>query len=308
MQKAMVINHIGISGGKDSTALLLWALFESGYPRESIVVTFCDTDNEHDLTYEHVHQLSKLHPITWLTMEAFMIAKGWPPVKGFYGLAAWKRRFPGAKSRFCTQFLKIFPTRYYIDTLQALLSCDVIMHSGVRAAESDSRAKLMQREDVRPGVSEYRPLLKWSIQQVWDIHARYGIKPNPLYEMGAKRVGCLPCIMSRKADIANIHHRWPDKISRIRSEEQNSLNWHSFNDEGATYYHSFFPRDKVPRRFRSKKVRTADGREMVVCTVDDVVAWATFKPDYEQIGLPMEERTEAQADKTACDSSLGYCE
>lgn len=27
----MLINHIGVSGGKDSTALLLWAVNESGY-------------------------------------------------------------------------------------------------------------------------------------------------------------------------------------------------------------------------------------------------------------------------------------
>jgi 7-cyano-7-deazaguanine synthase in queuosine biosynthesis len=46
----MTINHIGISGGKDSTALLLWAVHESGYPKESIHATFCDTDNEHQIT------------------------------------------------------------------------------------------------------------------------------------------------------------------------------------------------------------------------------------------------------------------
>lgn len=305
----MIINHIGISGGKDSTALFLWALFESGYPRQSIVVTFCDTDNEHELTYEHVRQLAKLHPITWLTMEAFMQAKGWPAIHGFYRLAEWKRRFPGAKSRFCTQFLKIFPTKYFVDCLQALLGCDVVMHSGVRAAESDDRAKLVQREDVRPGVSEFRPLLKWKIEDVWSIHAKYGVKPNPLYEMGAKRVGCLPCIMSRKAEVANIARRWPGQIDRIRSEEEKSYSWRTTRSHGAApYRNSFFPSYKVPFRFRSLKLQGANGKEFMVCTVDDVVAWATFKPDYVQLGLPMEEKTEAHADKTACVSSLGYCE
>lgn len=38
----MNINHIGLSGGKDSTALLGWALHESGYPRESLRFSFCD--------------------------------------------------------------------------------------------------------------------------------------------------------------------------------------------------------------------------------------------------------------------------
>jgi len=305
----MTINHIGISGGKDSTALFLWALYESGYPRDSIVVTFCDTDNEHDLTYEHVAKLAELHPIITLTMEAFMVAKGQPAIHGFYRLAEWKRRFPGVKSRFCTQFLKIFPTRYFIDTLQGLLGCDVVMHSGVRAAESDDRAKLVQREDIRPGVSEFRPLLKWKIDEVWDIHTRYGITPNPLYAMGAKRVGCLPCIMSRKDEVANISRRWPEQIDRIRAEERRSSEWHTEgpNWPNYPYYHSFFSNDKTPRRFRSKKVRGKDGSYYMVCTVDDVVRWST-EAVHVQLGLPMEERTEAHADKHACVSSLGYCE
>jgi len=306
----MTINHIGISGGKDSTALLLWAVYESGYPRESLEVTFCDTDNEHDWTYEHVRMLSeKVHPVTWLDMRAFMHAKGNPMITGFYELAKWKRRFPGAKSRFCTEFLKIFPTKYHIDCLVALLGYDVVMHSGVRAAESDERAMLVTREDVRPGVSEYRPLLKWKIDDVWAIHKKYGIEPNPLYKAGAKRVGCLPCIMSRKAEVANIAHKFPEQIDRIRKEEESSHEWHTKPPwPGERYYHSFFSSDKVPFRFRSKKVRGKDGNYHIVCTVDDVVRWATFKADYTDGELPLEERTEAYADKTACVSSLGYCE
>jgi hypothetical protein len=41
----MLINHCGCSGGKDSTALLLWMVHESGYHLESIRPTFCDTGN-----------------------------------------------------------------------------------------------------------------------------------------------------------------------------------------------------------------------------------------------------------------------
>lgn len=54
----MLINHIGISGGKDSTALLLWAVHESGYDPNSLDVTFCNTHNEHQITYDYVRMLS----------------------------------------------------------------------------------------------------------------------------------------------------------------------------------------------------------------------------------------------------------
>jgi 3'-phosphoadenosine 5'-phosphosulfate sulfotransferase (PAPS reductase)/FAD synthetase len=284
-----IINHIGISGGKDSTALLLWAVHESGYDPDSINATFCDTGNEHRFTYAHVEMLSKkVCPIEWLK-----------PKRDFYELAKWKHRFPGAKSRFCTQELKIFPTR---DHVKALIESgnSVVLHSGVRASESLERSKMVVREELTEHTSEYRPLLRWSIEDVWAIHTRYGIPPNPLYAMGARRVGCFPCIMSRKAEIANIAKIAPEQIDRIRTAEDD---WGNEN-----MFHGFFCRDKVPMRFRSRKIRSADGRWIAVCTIDDVVRWATEKPDGVQQELALAELDTRAEDRTACQSTWGSCE
>jgi 3'-phosphoadenosine 5'-phosphosulfate sulfotransferase (PAPS reductase)/FAD synthetase len=80
----MQINHVGVSGGKDSTALLLWAVHESGYPRESLRASFADTGNELDVTYDYVRMLGEtVFPITWLK-----------PERDFYELAKHKKRFP----------------------------------------------------------------------------------------------------------------------------------------------------------------------------------------------------------------------
>ena len=54
-----IINYCGLSGGKDSSATALWLIHESGVPRESIRFTFCNTHNEHALTYEHVALLDR---------------------------------------------------------------------------------------------------------------------------------------------------------------------------------------------------------------------------------------------------------
>ena len=283
-------NHIGISGGKDSTALLLWAVHESGYPRESLDVTFCDTGNEHQITYDYVRMLSdKVHPVTWIK----------PPLD-FYELAKWKKRFPGARSRFCTVELKVKPSLRHIDGLIAA-GFDVVMHSGVRAAESAERAKLVKREDVREHVAEFRPLLHWSIDDVWAMHKRHGIEPNPLYALGAKRVGCLPCIMSRKSEVANISNRWPERIDMIREVETGGFTntVHGFS--------GFFRRTTVPLRFRSKKIRTKEGVIMFVCTIDDVVRWAKEKPDWVNKDFKFEFSTQAE-DATACQTSWGKCE
>ena len=53
------IYHLGVSGGKDSTAVLLWLIYESGWPLSRVLVTFCDTDNEDILTYNYLAMLTE---------------------------------------------------------------------------------------------------------------------------------------------------------------------------------------------------------------------------------------------------------
>lgn len=129
--KPNTILHVGISGGKDSTAVLLWMLYESGIDRSKLDVTFCDTGNEHDWTYAHVRMLhEKVHPIRTLKPELL-----------FFPLALKKRRFPSTKARFCTEFLKIYPTEDHIRKLK-LRGLEPIAVSGVRADESEERRHL----------------------------------------------------------------------------------------------------------------------------------------------------------------------
>lgn len=276
------VNHIGVSGGKDSTALLLWAVHESGYARGSLDVTFCDTGNEHQFTYAFVEMLSrKVFPIKTLK-----------PERDFYELAKHRQRFPGVMSRFCTQELKMFPTRDHCFALSNQ-GFRVVLHSGVRADESAERAQLPDREfDGFYGLECFRPLLRWKLEDVWAIHERYGIKPNPLYAAGAKRVGCLPCIMSRKDEIRNIATRWPERIDMIREAE--------LSPSFAKGISTFFSRDKVPLRFRSKEITANNGERMKVATIDDVVRWsATGK---RATGIASGD------DVKSCPSSLGQCE
>jgi 3''-phosphoadenosine 5''-phosphosulfate sulfotransferase (PAPS reductase)/FAD synthetase and related enzymes len=48
---------VSVSGGKDSTAMLLKALEE--YPKSQITPIFCDTGWEHESTYEYLEYLEK---------------------------------------------------------------------------------------------------------------------------------------------------------------------------------------------------------------------------------------------------------
>lgn len=285
-------NHIGISGGKDSTALLLWAVHESGYDPETLDFTFCDTDNENDATYDFVVRLSEhlaecgLPKIKWLK-----------PVRGYFDMVKHEGRFPSPQVRFCTRLLKIVPTQAHIKKLVAE-GFDLVLHSGIRADESEERAKMVAREDVMPHVSEFRPLLKWKIEDVWAIHKRYGIEPNPLYAKGATRVGCFPCMMSRKHEIAAAAEIDPEKFDKIRANEGPNKNGRSWN--------TFFEYKKTPLRFRSHISIKKDGTKIAIPLIDDVLRWAREKAHFQPSLLPDLDTT--AEDRTSCQSTWGSCE
>lgn len=281
----MHINHLGISGGKDSTALLLWAVHESGYPIESIRATFADTGNECNETLDYVRMLSeKVHPIEWIK-----------PERDFFELAKHKGRFPSATVRFCTTMLKMQPSKEYCYRLLEE-GHEVLLHTGVRAAESAKRAALLEKDwDEWFALPVYRPLLRWSIDDVWAIHAKYRIPRNPLYDLGMKRVGCAPCIMSQKTEIRLMAMLFPERFDRIREEEK---------AEGiaARDINSFFSPDKVPKFWRSQKVTTKDGRQVSIATINDVVAWSQTTRGGKQVGFDFGDEPET------CSHTSGACE
>lgn len=274
------IVHLGISGGKDSTAALLWLVNESGCSHDKIRVTFCDTGNEHQFTYDYIAMLSK----NVLTVETIK------PQLDFYELAKKKGRFPSVKSRFCTQELKIFPSQQYVLNLMRN-GAKILLLTGVRASESKKRADLPEFEwDSFYACDMYRPLLHWSLEDVWAMLEKYGIPRNPLYDYGVKRVGCLPCIMSRKSEIRMIAKNFPERIDMIRKAE--------FETGKIS---TFYSRKYVPLAHRSRKIVTASGQMMLVPTIDDVVNWSKTARGGKNYDFDFDE-------PMMCNSNLGMCE
>lgn len=196
-----------ISGGKDSAAMSLY-LTELGIQHDRV---FMDTGWEHDATYEYLRGplQERLGPITWLKpprqMEELILKKG---------------MFPSRVRRFCTQELKVFPMQRYLAGLMDA-GVEPVNAVGIRAAESDSRARMPEWEWQGGFDCEvWRPLLRWTEQDVIDIHTRHGLRPNPLYLRGAARVGCWPCIYARKDEIRFIADTDPARIDRIQALER----------------------------------------------------------------------------------------
>lgn len=244
----MIHNIVSVSGGKDSAATLLVAIAQEA---ENLHAVFADTGNEHQATYDYVRYLEQATgvKIRWVkadfsdqiarkrdyvqtkwreqgvpesTVEAALSVLH-PTGNPFLDLCIWKGRFPSTNVRFCTEELKIIPIQDHV--YWPILRSDghtIESWQGIRWDESRARSTAVEREGIEPDaqrVFAYRPILSWTADDVFEMHKRHGIKPNPLYSQGMGRVGCMPCINCRKDELANIAKRFPDVVDRLREWE-----------------------------------------------------------------------------------------
>lgn len=140
----------------------------------------------------------------------------------FLDMAMLHGRFPGARTRFCTDELKLAPMRLIKQpVIDAGIS--VIEWIGERADESKARSRLPKFLRFRHpnGASQllYRPLLHKTADEVFEISKAADLRPNPLYLKGMTRVGCMPCIMCKKGELRQIATRFPDAIDKLERWE-----------------------------------------------------------------------------------------
>lgn len=142
----------------------------------------------------------------------------------FLDLCIWKGRFPSTRARFCSEELKKIPIDEQVILPLLRAGCDVQSWQGVRADESESRRHLPVNELKRTiGEAEHwihRPILQWSVDDVFAMHRKHGLDPNPLYKLGMGRVGCMPCIHCKKDELREIANRFPEEIARVAEWER----------------------------------------------------------------------------------------
>lgn len=207
-----------------------------------------------------------------------------PTGNPFLDLCLVRGGFPSRKRQFCTQYLKRDPLTEYQLRL-ALDGIAVESWQGVRADESEARRWLPSYQYLGDGMSIFRPILRWNVNDVFEAHRAAGIQPNPLYRQGMSRVGCMPCINAKKAELLEISKRFPEEVERIAE-------WERLVSQVCR------PRSPVSFFHMGTQGHAGQGS-----TIEHVIEWSRTSRGGRQFSLLTD-----LSEPTACSSEYGLCE
>lgn len=205
-----------------------------------------------------------------------------PDVRFVFADTGWEHKgmFPSRARRFCTEELKVKPIIKLIRELQDEVG-DVVNAVGIRAGESEARSKMPEWEWQDDYDCEvWRPLINWAESDVIECHLEHGVSPNPLYlrERSASRVGCYPCIFSKKSEIRSVADLNPEQIDRIRALEAEV---HASAEARAEAKGTTLAAlgHNAPTFFQAMGAlrNPVNGRDGRCVPIDDVVAWSRTK-------------------------------
>lgn len=221
---------VAYSGGKDSTAVALWSL--EHLPHAKLRFAFCPTGAQWPETFPYLEYIEDKLGITIERIRAGDRQR--PPDSrdksvfigptNLYDMIRKRGMWPGAQYRYCTAYLKRWPL-----TLYARQDCvHPVLLFGQRAGESKTRSKLPQYDagGNRTGIPIYRPILRWSQDDVWQCLATHNILPNPVYNY-ATRANCWCCPMARQQELFNFCCKYPEEAQRWADlEVEIGHTWH----------------------------------------------------------------------------------
>lgn len=202
---------IAYSGGKDSTSLVVLALFmKELHPDIDLRITYSDTLMEipqmYTVAYSFLEGIKKRFPVNVIivypdiqdTFWVRMIGRGYPP--------------PGPRFRWCTDKLKIKPSR-------KINQNEGIFITGMRLGESKKRDERLVNTCLigvssecgnnawmeQNGIDVAAPIIQWTTKDVWDFLFFSARKVIPevqlvinLYGNTALRFGCWMCTVVSK--------------------------------------------------------------------------------------------------------------
>lgn len=206
---------VSLSGGKDSTAMLL-RMLEEGMPVDIII--FCDTGLEFEGMYRHIDKLEKYIgiPITRLKSAQpfeYLFFEHMPKRKNPELIGRKGYSWGGPRNRWCTAMLK---TRI-IDRYLRELSKEYTLKQYIGIAADEPQR-----------VREYNyPLIDWGMTEA-DCLAyckERGFDWDGLYDI-FNRVSCWCCPLQSYDELRKLRRHFPELWERLRYMDKNT--WRNF--------------------------------------------------------------------------------
>lgn len=199
-------HHIlGLSGGKDSTALAVY--LHEKMPDIDMKYFFCDTGEELPETYEYLNKIEARLNIKIEYLEAERGFQHWLDVYNGY--------LPSPQARWCTKQMKILPLENYIQ--ENFGEDTVYSYVGIRADEPQREGYLSKKSNIITKFP-FRDEGKTK-EDVIHILNSYGLGLPDYYEWRS-RSGCYFCFYQRKYEWVMLAERHPDLFEKAKQFEQ----------------------------------------------------------------------------------------
>lgn len=228
---------LGLSGGKDSTALAVHIKNTRPEIFEKLELFFTDTGVELEEIYEYLDRLEK-----YLGKKIHMIKASIGENNEFdykdvdkddesnpfdeYLYDRFNGYMPSVKARWCTRFLKIEPMRKWIGDDYC------ISYVGIRADEPDRDGFNQDGKSKRKKVDNIIPQYPFredglTINDIYRLlDESIGV---PLYYKWRTRSGCYFCFFQRRVEYALLYKLHPDLFKEAKKYEEE-------HEDGRTYY------------------------------------------------------------------------
>ncbi|MBR8834078.1 MAG: phosphoadenosine phosphosulfate reductase family protein [Stigonema ocellatum SAG 48.90 = DSM 106950] len=198
MSEKPVRHILGLSGGKDSTALAI--LLHKEIPEMEYF--FCDTHKELSETYQYLQRIKARLGIKIQHLNAERGFDHWLDIYGGF--------LPSPKMRWCTKKLKIEPLEKFVGDDEA------ISYIGIRADENRD-GYISTKPKIKPVYPfKERGLVKTDIIRLLE-ESGIGL---PDYYRWRSRSGCFFCFFQRKYEWVMLAQEHPDLFAEAVKYEQ----------------------------------------------------------------------------------------
>lgn len=252
---------VAFSGGKDSVAMVLM-LLEMGVAKERITLHHHDVDGHGADVFDwpctpsycqaFADQLGLKTIFSWreggISREIMRHNEGLQDVLYTDGETvrlksnpgnSTRQKFPAVsadlRTRWCSAVVKIDVLSRVITNHPGYASGKFLVCTGERWEESPARNKYAAWQPYKGNsktreVHQWRPILSWDEDRVWNIIKRWNIQPHPAYMLGWPRCSCATCIFNSPNAWASLLEIAEYKINTL-GQMENALGFTLYNGE-----------------------------------------------------------------------------